>query len=73
MVCIGKGLPSTEDAVDSGGVEEENEDDGFEAHSSKHVLVEGRVGEGDLHVKRSTFRDLQAKTLDHCTMTMVTK
>ena len=65
--------PASEDAVDSGDVEEEDEEHSLDGHSSEHVLVGARVNEGHLSRGAVTFLDLQAKTLDHCTITMVTK
>lgn len=64
---------AAEDVVDAGSVEQEDEDDGLEGDAAEHVLVEGGEGEGDLSGRGGTLRDLQAKTLDHCTITMVTK
>ena len=32
--------PASEDAVDAGGVEQEDEDDGLEGDTAEHVLVE---------------------------------
>ena len=64
-VYIDTCLPATENIVDSWNVEEEDYKNGFKQYSSKHVFVGSTVGEGDLSRTYNTFRDLQAKTLDH--------
>lgn len=66
-------VPSTKYFVDSGAVEQEDEDAGFKENPSKHMLVESWKSEWNLNREFVTFLDLQAKTLDHWTMTMVTK
>lgn len=72
-VYITNKIPSAKHSVHTRHVQEENEETSLQRHTSKHVFIEGRVGQRNLNKGEGTLRDLQAKTLDHCTITMVTK
>ena len=66
-------LPSPEDLVDCGHVEQQNKYGCLQDDPEDDVLVEGGIDKGELYHPKSTFLDLQANMFSHCTSTTAAK